>query len=134
MKSARFDCYSGTECPVEATLELIGGKWKGMILYHLLDGPVRFGELQRQMRKITQRMLTKQVRELEQAGLITRDVFPEVPPRVEYSLNEKGAALRPVLHALKDWGEQYGLAIAHAALSVNAAARETAGNEPSEPR
>jgi len=118
MKRARFDCYSGTACPVESTLELIGGKWKGMILFHLIDGPMRFGELQRQMGNITQRMLTKQLRELEDAGLLHREVFPEVPPRVEYSLNEKGQTLRPVLLALKEWGDRYGLAMAASNLAA----------------
>lgn len=121
MKRARFDCYSGTACPVESTLELIGGKWKGMILFHLLNGEMRFGELQREMGNITQRMLTKQLRELEVVGLIHREIFPEIPPRVEYSLNEKGHTLRPVLLALKEWGERFGLELAQSALALKQA-------------
>ena len=76
-----YDCSVG--CPVEAALELIGGKWKGVALYHLMDGPVRFNELKRQLGSVTQRMLTKQLRELEADGLIFRKVYPVVPPKVE---------------------------------------------------
>jgi DNA-binding HxlR family transcriptional regulator len=105
MKHRKYDCSAG--CPVEATLELIGGKWKGLILYHLLQGTMRFNELRRKVPSVTQRMLTRQLRELESAGLILRTVYAEVPPRVEYALSEEGKSLRPVLTALKTWGEQY---------------------------
>lgn len=101
----RYDCSEG--CPVEATLELIGGRWKGVILYHLLDGTHRFGELRRKLPSVTQRMLTKQLRELEQGGVVRRVVHAEVPPRVEYSLTPLGATLRPVVLALKEWGDRY---------------------------
>lgn len=97
-----YDCSKG--CPVEAALELIGGKWKGVALYHLLTGPLRFNELKRQVGEVTQRTLTKQLRELEADGLVHREVFPVVPPKVEYSLTEKGESLRPIIIALKDWG------------------------------
>ena len=97
-----YDCNEG--CPVEAALQLIGGKWKGVTLYHLLDGPVRFNELNRQASKVTQRVLTKQLRELEADGLVHREVFPVVPPKVEYSLTEKGESLREIVLALRDWG------------------------------
>ncbi|MGE5516272.1 MAG: winged helix-turn-helix transcriptional regulator [Bacteroidota bacterium] len=105
MAHERYDCSEG--CPVEATLDLIGGKWKGVILYHLLDGTHRFGELRRKLPSVTQRMLTKQLRELEQGGVVRRVVHAEVPPRVEYSLTPLGATLRPVVLALKEWGDSY---------------------------
>ena len=94
-------------CPVEAALEVIGGKWKGIILYHLLDGEVRFSELKRKVGSGTQRMLTKQLRELENDGLIARKVYAVVPPKVEYSLTEKGHTLDPILIALRDWGREH---------------------------
>lgn len=103
-----YDCSAG--CPVEAALEVIGGKWKGVTLFHLLDGVKRFNELQRDVGNVTQRMLTKQLRELEDAGLVHREVYPVVPPKVEYSLTEKGKTLRPILTALKAWGEEHVMA------------------------
>lgn len=105
MKFKRYDCSRG--CPVEAALERIGGKWKGIALYHLLEGPKRYTELKRDVGNVTQRMLTKQLRELEKDGLIVRKVFPVVPPHVEYSLSKKGKTLEPILLALRDWGESY---------------------------
>lgn len=112
MAHDRYDCSEG--CPVEATLDLIGGKWKGVILYHLLEGTHRFGELRRKLPSVTQRMLTKQLRELEQSGVIRRVVHAEVPPRVEYSLTPLGETLRPVVQALKQWGDAYRAARAEA--------------------
>ena len=105
MRHDRYNCNFG--CPVEATLELIGGKWKGVILYHLLERTYRFGELKKLMPGVTQRMLTKQLRELEGDGIIHRKVYAEVPPRVEYSLTEKSKALAPILGKVIEWGEQY---------------------------
>lgn len=97
-------------CPVEATLNIIGGRWKGIALFHLLtDGTMRFNELKRKCTGVTQRMLTKQLRELEAAGIIFRKVYAEVPPKVEYSLTDKGESLRPILLALKEWGIEYAL-------------------------
>ncbi|MGI9524961.1 MAG: winged helix-turn-helix transcriptional regulator [Hyphomicrobiaceae bacterium] len=100
-------CDGSGICPVEAALERIGGKWKGVALYHLLEGPLRYNELKRQVGNVTQRMLTKQLRELESDGLIVREVFPVVPPHVEYSLTDKGRTLKPILLALRKWGESY---------------------------
>ncbi len=103
LKRKRYTEAAG--CPVAATLDLIDGKWKGVILYHLLAGPKRFNQLKRELTTVTQRMLTKQLRELEEAGLITRTVFPQVPPRVDYALTEEGRSLQGVIEALKVWGE-----------------------------
>jgi len=102
-----YDCSDG--CPVEAALELIGGKCKGVTLYHLLDGVKRFNELQRAVGGVTQRMLTKQLRELEADGLVDRKVYPVVPPKVEYSLSAKGQTLKPILLSLRDWGRDHAL-------------------------
>ncbi|AZS14654.1 winged helix-turn-helix transcriptional regulator [Paenibacillus lutimineralis] len=90
-------------CSLEATVEVIGGKWKGVILYHLLDGKKRFNELKRLKPNITQRMLTLQLRELEADGLINRKVYREVPPKVEYSLTELGESLRPIILLMMEW-------------------------------
>ena len=103
-KHNTYDCNQG--CPVEATLDVIGGKWKGVILYHLLERPYRFGELKRTMPTITQHMLTKQLRELEADGIINRKVFPQVPPKVEYSLTEVGETLREIIMLLRNWGQE----------------------------
>ena len=92
-------------CAVEATLRLIDGKWKGVILYHLLEGTLRFSEIRRRLASVTQRMLTNQLREMEADGLITRMVYAQVPPKVEYSLTERGRSLEPVIRALKIWGD-----------------------------
>lgn len=94
-------------CPVEATLSVIGGKWKPLILYQLLQGTRRFGELQRSIPVVTRHVLTTQLRELERDGVVHRQVYAEVPPRVEYSLTEFGQGLQPVLTSLLKWGEQY---------------------------
>jgi len=118
MKRQNFSRRPG--CAVEATLDLIDGKWKGVILYHLQDGTQRFGELRKRMPGITQRMLTKQLRALEEDRLIVRKVYAEVPPRVEYRLSEVGESLRPVIDILKLWGEghQERLSCAAAAETV----------------
>lgn len=105
----RHRSYTRPACPVEATLELIGGKWKGMVLYHLLDGKMRFSELMRAIDCVTQRMLTKQLRELEASGLVKRTVYAEVPPKVEYELTKEGKSLKAILNALKKWGDTHAV-------------------------
>jgi DNA-binding HxlR family transcriptional regulator len=101
----KYDCAAG--CPVEATLDLIDGKWKAIILYHLFERTLRFNELKRRLSKITQRMLTRQLRELEEVGVVNRTVFAEVPARVEYALTPDGRSLEPVIRALWIWGDAY---------------------------
>lgn len=104
MKRKSYDCAPG--CPVEVALDVIGGRWKGVILYHIADGPLRFGELRRRLNTVTPRMLTRQLRELEADGLIVRTVYAEVPPHVDYALSEEGETLRPVIAALYAWGRE----------------------------
>ncbi len=98
-----------TNCPIEAALDLIGGKWKAVILFRLMEGTKRFNELRRLMPNVTQRMLTNQLRELEADGIVHREVYPQVPPKVEYSLTSLGETLSPLLLTLKDWGETHAL-------------------------
>ena len=93
-------------CPVEATLDLIGGKYKALILWHLAEKKLRFSQL-KQMVSATPKMLTQQLRELEAQALIHREVFPVIPPKVEYSLTELGRSLLPILVAMRDWGSSY---------------------------
>ena len=94
-------------CPVEATLELIGGKYKALILWHLSGGKLRFSELRKAVKGATAKMLTQQLRELEASDLIHREVYPVIPPKVEYSLTESGRSLMPILVAMRDWGANY---------------------------
>ena len=102
----RYDCSPG--CAVEAALRFIDGKWKGVVLWHLLEGTLRFNQIRRLLPGVTQRMLTNQLRELEQDGLVARRIYAQIPPKVEYSLTERGRTLAPVLLALKGWGDAYG--------------------------
>lgn len=94
-------------CPVETTLTLIGDKWKVLILRDLLTGTKRFGELKKSVGNVSQKVLTSQLRDMEESGLVNRKVYAEVPPRVEYSLTELGKSLNPILDAMKCWGEGY---------------------------
>jgi DNA-binding HxlR family transcriptional regulator len=105
MAKLTYDCSYG--CPVEATLEVIGGKWKGIILFHLLEEKRRFNEFRRLMPGVTQRMLTLQLRELERDGVVARTIYPEVPPRVEYELTGFGETLRPIIGLMRDWGQEF---------------------------
>lgn len=94
-------------CPVEVTLDMIGGKYKALILWHLSGGPLRFSELRKKILGATPKMLTQQLRELEENLLLHREVFPVVPPKVEYSLTELGKSLMPLLKSMRDWGANY---------------------------
>jgi DNA-binding HxlR family transcriptional regulator len=101
------DDDSKTNCSVEASLGVIGGRWKGVVLYWLLGSTLRFGELRRLLPNCSERMLTLQLRELEEDGLVKRTVYAEVPPRVEYELTAFGRSLESVLLGLRDWGDRY---------------------------
>ena len=94
-------------CPVEATLDLVGGKYKALILWHLSGGTLRFSELRNRIPKATPKMLTQQLRELEADDLVHREVYPVIPPKVEYSLTATGRSLMPILVAMRDWGAAY---------------------------
>lgn len=94
-------------CPVGATLDLIGGKYKALILWHLAESKLRFSELKKVIKGATPKMLTQQLRELERDDLIHREVFPVIPPKVEYSLTDLGRSLMPILVAMRDWGAGY---------------------------
>lgn len=97
----------GVHCPVDTTLKLIGGKYKALILWHLVEGRLRFGELRRRIPQATAKMLTQQLRELERDGLLLRTVYPVVPPHVEYELSALGGSIRPILHSIYNWGAGY---------------------------
>lgn len=105
--AAKVDVNSLPACPVETTLALIGDKWKVLILRDLLPGTKRFGELKKSIGSVSQKVLTAQLRDMEQNGLVHREVFAEVPPRVEYSLTKLGRSLKPILDAMWNWGEEF---------------------------
>lgn len=106
VKHSRFNCSPG--CSVEAAIGLLDGKWKCIVLWHLLKLEVmRFNEIRKSIPNVTPRMLTNQLRELEEDGLIIRTVYPQVPPKVEYQLSELGKSLEPILIALKQWGDTH---------------------------
>jgi len=96
-----------SDCPVETTLQLIGDKWKILIIRDLLDGTKRFNELKKSLTGITQKVLTSKLRDMEDSGLLTRKIYPEVPPKVEYSLTNLGSSLFPILETLAIWGDEY---------------------------
>ena len=100
-------------CPVETTLMLIGDKWKVLILRDLLPGTKRFGELKKSIGTVSQKVLTAQLRDMEASGLVSRKVYAEVPPRVEYSLTELGQSLKPILDAMWNWGKGYKASLDH---------------------
>ena len=105
--AAKVDVESLPACPVETTLTLIGDKWKVLILRDLMPGTKRFWELKKSIGSVSQKVLTAQLRDMEQNGLVHREVFAEVPPRVEYSLTELGRSLKPILDAMWNWGEEF---------------------------
>ena len=105
--AARIDGKALPACPVETTLLLIGDKWKVLILRDLTPGTKRFGELKKSIGSVSQKVLTAQLRDMEQNGLVHRKVYAEVPPRVEYSLTDLGRSLKPILEALRIWGEEF---------------------------
>jgi len=100
-------CNEKHNCPVGITIDLIGGKYKSLILWHLMDATLRFGELRKLISQATPKMLTQQLRELEEANLIIRTVYPVVPPKVEYSLSNLGISIKPILEAMYSWGADY---------------------------
>lgn len=107
---ARLHCNGKTyNCSFEYTLELISGKWKGLVLWHLQEGTLRYGELRKRLGKVTQKMLTQTLRALEEDKLITRKVYPVVPPKVEYTLTERGEKLIPIFVSLIEWGYEVAL-------------------------
>lgn len=94
-------------CPVETTLTIISDKWKVLILRDLMTGTKRFSELKKSIGNVSQKVLTSQLRQMEESGVVSRKVYPEVPPRVEYSLTDLGRSLKPILDAMQNWGEGY---------------------------
>ena len=96
-----------SDCPIKTTLDVIGGKWKPLILFYLKGGPRRFSDLRRSVPDVTQKMLTDRLRELERDGIVHREVYPQVPPKVEYSLTAYGKTLAPVLEAMAVWGTKH---------------------------
>jgi DNA-binding HxlR family transcriptional regulator len=108
VKSKKNFVFDENSCPVTATMQVLGGKWKPILINAIyLTAPARFGELKRSVTGITQSMLTQQLRELEDDGLISRKIYAEIPPRVEYTLTEFGLTLSPIMQAMAKWGEEY---------------------------
>ncbi len=104
MKKVSENSHNPTLCPMVKSMKIIGGKWKLLIIYYLQNGAQRFSELQKSLPTITSKMLTQQLRELETDGVLVRTVYPIVPPKVEYSLSDKGTALLPIIAQLHEWG------------------------------
>lgn len=108
VKDEKKIVFDEISCPVTATMQVLGGKWKSILINAIyLTAPARFGELKRSVVGITQSMLTQQLRELEEDGLISRKIYAEIPPRVEYTLTEFGLTLSPIMQAMAKWGEEY---------------------------
>ena len=105
--SARKSDKKTVGCPVESTIAAIGGRWKVIVIHHLLEGTRRFGELTRLLKGVSARTLTRQLRELEESGIINRYVHQQIPPKVEYSLTPLGLKLKPILFAMHAWGEEF---------------------------
>ena len=106
-KKIQNNIHGAAECPITATIDVIGGKWKPPIIWLLMKGPMRFGELSKTMPDIALKVLSRQLKELEADGIIVRKAYPEVPPRVEYSLTEKGDSLREVMFLLSEWSSKH---------------------------
>jgi DNA-binding HxlR family transcriptional regulator len=106
-RHGRASKFASTDCPIEDTLNAIAGRWKILILWWLQEGEMRFSELRRRVPSITQKVLTQQLRQMEEEGLVCREVFAQVPPKVIYSLTERGQSLRPVLRSLYDWSRDH---------------------------
>jgi DNA-binding HxlR family transcriptional regulator len=109
LPKARKNGKKSVSCPVETTIAVIGGRWKVLVIHHLLERPRRFGELSRLLEGVSARTLTRQLRELEACGVIHREVYQQIPPMVEYSLTPSGKQLEPILLAMHAWGETYGV-------------------------
>lgn len=108
VKNEKILFFDEKSCPVTATMQVLGGKWKAILINAIyLTSPARFGELKRSVKGITQSMLTQQLRELEDDGLISRKIYAEIPPRVEYTLTEFGLTLSPIMQSMAKWGEEY---------------------------
>jgi len=108
VKNEKVFVFDEKSCPVTATMQVLGGKWKAILINAIyLTSPARFGELKRSVKGITQSMLTQQLRELEDDGLISRKIYAEIPPRVEYTLTEFGLTLSPIMQSMAKWGEEY---------------------------
>ena len=118
--AAKVDVKSLPACPVETTLTLISDKWKVLILRDLMPGTRRFGELKKSLGTVSQKVLTAQLREMEGSGLLTRTVYPEVPPRVEYSLTPLEESMRPILAAMEQWGSAYKASLEQGEASTRA--------------
>lgn len=106
---AEAENHNKLTCEVETTLNVIGGRWKVLIIRELMSGVKRFGELQRGLSGVTQKMLTQQLREMEENGIIHREIYPQIPPKVEYSLTPLGESLQPILYAMHEWAVQHYL-------------------------
>jgi DNA-binding HxlR family transcriptional regulator len=109
MNKQQWPSDNPLSCPIVATISILGGKWKPMIVHMLSAGTLRFGEIKRNIPPISQKMLTQQLRELEAAGIVQRTIYAEVPPRVEYALTTRGTSLKPLLDDLYTWGEEHAL-------------------------